>query len=75
MALFSERPAIPRETVNQLNEDGTLGPPIAEEMVSREGLIREMDVDVIMDINSAIIIRAWLDRRIQEYQLPDSEEK
>jgi len=66
MSLYSERPSIPREQVQQLKEDGSLGEAIPEETVSREGIVREMEVDAIMDINVAQSLKDWLDKQIKE---------
>jgi hypothetical protein len=52
LAFFSERPAIPRRLVIPL-KDGKPGDPIPEETVVREGMIREMDIDLMMSISAA----------------------
>jgi hypothetical protein len=52
LALFSERPAIPRRLVLPL-EGGKPGDPIPDETVVREGMIREMDIDVMMSVSAA----------------------
>lgn len=65
-ALYNERAAIPRQTTHFLNPDGTLGDRISEETISRETIIREMDVDVILSVDVAISLRDWLDGKIKE---------
>jgi hypothetical protein len=52
LALFSERPAIPRRLVLPL-KDGRPGEPIPEETVIRDGMIREMDIDLVMSVSAA----------------------
>lgn len=66
-ALYSERPAIPRRQVQQLVEAGRLGDPIPSETESRESVVREMDVDVILTVDVAMLLRDWLDTRIKEH--------
>ena len=66
MSLYSERPAIPRRIVHSL-EGNRLGDEIQSERITRDAIVREMDVDVQMTINAAIALRDWLDRQIQEH--------
>lgn len=67
-ALFSERPAIPRRVVTLL-EGERFGANVPEETVVREGLIREMDVDVILTLAAAeelgkLLLRMASDARV-----------
>lgn len=66
MALFNERAAIPREIVKELKPDGTLGESIRDQTVSRQGLVREMDVDAIFDVATAERLSEWLSGMIKE---------
>lgn len=68
MSIYNERPAIPREMVQELNDNGSLGPVIPSETIVREGYVREMEVDVMMNIEIAKSIRSWLDDRIKEIE-------
>ena len=68
-ALYSERPAIPRRLVQPVSEDGQLGDPIESETESRDSIIREMDVDVMMTLEVAVLVRNWLSERIDQHQL------
>jgi len=63
-AVFSERPAIPRVVENKLNEDGRIGEEIHKE--TKEGIVREMEVDLLMNLQSAQNLHDWLGNRIQE---------
>ena len=63
-SLFSERPAIPRQIVHRLTEQGTLGEEISELRVSREGFVREMEVDVLMTVETAKSFIAWLQEKV-----------
>lgn len=64
VAVFSERPAIPRVVENKLYEDGRIGEEIHRE--SKEGIVREMEVDLFMDLQNAQTFHRWLGERIQE---------
>src|SRR5688572_26580087 len=56
MALFNERNAIPqREEFNVTN--GRLGEPLKRE--GRESVVRELEVDAIMDLGAARALRDW----------------
>ncbi len=65
-ALFSERRAIPRQSVHPINDDGTLGEELSERRVSRGGFVREMDVDVFVTVDVAENFCAWLQEKIEE---------
>ena len=64
MAVYSERPAIPQEMIHKVNPDGTLGEVIPEKTIVRDGIVREMDVDVLMNVAVAKNIKSWLEERI-----------
>ena len=65
MAFYNERNAIPRQTVFPVNEDGTLGPEITEERVVRDAIVREVEVDVVMDLNTAASFLKWLQEKLE----------
>lgn len=58
-ALYSERPAIPRREVFEVEGTG-LGKKIDKETVSRSSIVREMDCDVIVNVDTAESIARWL---------------
>jgi hypothetical protein len=63
-AFYSERPAIPQETEFELSEDGRLGEQLSAE--GKQGVVRELDFDAQMDLKTAIQLRDWLTRTIDE---------
>lgn len=65
-SLFNERPAIPRQMVHRLTEQGKLGEEITERRVSREGIVREMEVDVVMTVETAKSFITWLQSKVDE---------
>jgi hypothetical protein len=68
IAFYSERPAIPRMMVHKRNEDGTLGDPLPEQTIVRPGIIREMDVDVVIRPEAVDALVVWLQQRQVELQ-------
>ena len=60
MAVYSERPAIPQAHVQDITPEGTLSQPHDSE--GKEGIVRELDVDLMMTKQTAIELRDWLDR-------------
>jgi hypothetical protein len=65
IAFFSERQAIPRRIVHRVEEDSTLGPEIEEERVTRGGFVREVEVDVVMNLGTAVALRDWLSEKLR----------
>jgi hypothetical protein len=65
MSFFSERSAIPKTTVHAVKPDGTLGDEIVSERVSRDAVIREIEVCVSMSLATAKVFHTWLDERIR----------
>lgn len=61
-SLYSERPAIPQTITHKLNPDGTLGEVTSS--TGKQGMIREMDVDIIVNLEAARSLRDWLDQTI-----------
>ena len=66
MAVYSERPAIPQEMIQKVNPDGTLGEVIPEKTIVRDGIVREMDMDVLMSVAVAKNIKSWLEDKIKD---------
>ncbi len=58
--LWSERLPVPRETVQIVNADGSLGEEVKEKRVSKDGIIRELEVSAMMDIRTARSIANWI---------------
>ena len=63
-AVFSERPSIPRHVVNQVTKDGKVGPEIPSLMENRGSIVRELEVDLIMSSQVAVLLRDWLNGQI-----------
>jgi hypothetical protein len=65
-AFYSERPAIPTMQQHEISADGRLSEPQISE--ARDGIVRELDVDVMMAKANAIELRDWLNDRILEIE-------
>lgn len=63
MAVYSERNAIPRETTFALKDSGGLVDK-PKEVVSRDGVVRELDADLMMDVKTAKEVHQWLGQQI-----------
>jgi hypothetical protein len=68
MALYSERSAIPTKTFHSLEASGQLGPELREKRQGRRAILREVEVDVSMDIAQAIVLRDWLTDKIDQFE-------
>ena len=68
MSFFSERHPIPKKLVHEITDEGTLGKESSRE--SRAGIIREVDVEVLMDLAMAKSFRSWLDEKIKVGENP-----
>ncbi|HEY1690869.1 MAG TPA: hypothetical protein VGG39_01830 [Polyangiaceae bacterium] len=68
IAFFSERLPIPQQLVQGVNDDGTLGDEILESRVSKEGVVRELEVDAIIDVDIARALHSWLDQQIKTHE-------
>jgi hypothetical protein len=64
MNFYAERGAIPTRVTHKLKSDGTLGDEVLAERQSREGLVRELETSVLMDLKVAVAFRDWLDAKI-----------
>ena len=63
-SIYSERAPLPDVTV-QAVENGQLGNEILEQRKGSEGILRELEVGVVMDLNVAKSFHAWLEERIK----------
>lgn len=66
MVLFSERLQIPDEQEYDLSEVGAL--KLSKEVIKDEGIIREVEVAVMMRPEIAVVIRDWLTQMISQFE-------
>lgn len=62
--LFSDQKPFPDFVMHRITAEGNLGEPIEE--VIKEGAIREVDVNVVMDINTAISFASALQQLLTQ---------
>jgi hypothetical protein len=60
MALFSERGPIPQQAVHEL-VDGRLGQELLDQRVTKQDVVREVEVGVHLDWASAQALAKWLE--------------
>lgn len=68
MAIFSERSPIPQFTAHQVERKGSelkLGKEIAGAKISKQGVVREVEAELLMDVETAEAIRTWLGESIE----------
>ena len=69
---YSERQPIPKQTVHALVDD-KLGEEIRERRISRDGIVREIEVGAMLDLNGAMSLYVWLEEHIKILQSVKSE--
>jgi hypothetical protein len=67
LAVFNERQPIPKKVFHPV-KDGILQPEIMEKRETRAGLFRELEADLVISLETAMSLRAWLDEKITEMQ-------
>lgn len=69
MAFFNERQPIPDEVVHEAVEATggfAIGTEIPGSRVGKAGIVRELEVDVVMNVETAVAVHAWLGKKIEE---------
>lgn len=62
---YSERNPIPQITAHIIKPDGRLGEEIPEEKITRNGIIREVEVGAVLDLSTAKALITWLQDKIE----------
>lgn len=66
--VYNERLPLPQQVVYSLNTDYTLGEEITEQRVSKEGIVREVEVQIVLGIEEAEGFHEWLGLQIERAQ-------
>jgi hypothetical protein len=74
MAVFNERSAIPKQTVQEIKADGSIGRALPEKTIARDALVREVEVDLIMNLQTAKKVIAWLQDKVDQIEALVSEQ-
>lgn len=67
-SLFSQRPPIPQLTVQTLKSENELGDEIVAERVSKDGIVREMEVSLVLSPQVAEAFAKWLMERVEQHK-------
>jgi hypothetical protein len=70
-AVYSERPAIPREQEFSVEDGLRLGRIVATE--GKVGIVREIEADLMMDKRVVRELRDWLDKRLADIDVAEIE--
>lgn len=68
IACYSERPAIPRRMVFEVTSDGRMGDEIPTMKETRDSIVRELEVDLLMSVQVASSLRDWLGLQIENIE-------
>ena len=68
MSFFSERVPIPKKVSHEIADDGRLGKEIVAERESRDGIVREVEVGVVMGVEEARALVKWLQLKIRAHE-------
>ena len=64
-AVFNERQPIPKKVFHPV-KDGILQPETMSKREVRSGMFRELEADLVVNLEVATALRAWLDEKITE---------
>ena len=64
MSFYSQRPPIPKQIVNQVSPEGQLEGEVMEKRISRDAIVREVEVGVCMNVVTAKAVVEWLNEKI-----------
>ncbi|SRR6266404_1977183 len=67
VSVFSERTPIPKKMVFAVSR-GVLGEEKIERREVRTGVFREVEADLVMSIETVVVLRNWLTSKIEEYE-------
>lgn len=65
LAVFSERAPIPQRVTHQLTAEGKIDTSVAPTTVVKDGIVRELDVDLVMNLSAAKAIHELLGAKIR----------
>jgi len=65
VSIYSQRAPIPKVMVQKVSPNGQLGDEVVEERVQKEGVFREVEVGLMMNLNVARALFQWLGEKIE----------
>ena len=66
IAFYCERAPIPQIVTQKINADGSLGDVLKQTV--KEGVVRQMETDIIVNEDTAKNIKVWLDQKLEEFE-------
>src|SRR5688572_25870540 len=66
MAIWSQRNALPQQVTHTITAAGTLGDEVREARVTKEGIVREVEANLVLDIATAESLARWLTKKVEE---------
>jgi hypothetical protein len=78
MSFWSERTPIPQLIEHEIKPDGFLGNEIIGARIGKTGLVREVDFDVVLSLETAKAMIGWLSEKVmalEAHTLQSKEEK
>lgn len=67
-SVYNERAAIPQETTHNILPNGLLGDEIPDQRKSKEGIVRQMEIDLIMNEETARELSNWLNQALDDFE-------
>jgi len=67
-SIFSQRPPIPTLTVQPVKEDGQLGDELISERATKDGLVREVEIGLVIRPDVAEVLIKWLQEKVEQYK-------
>ncbi len=68
MSIWNERWPIPKQTVHEMDENGIVKGEIIQERITRDAIVREVEIDLVMDVECAKLMRDWLSTKLEEFE-------
>jgi hypothetical protein len=65
MTIFSERIPIPTQITHSIEQSNRLGKELRDERQARDGIVRELEVDIVLDLRAAEGMHKWLADKIE----------
>ncbi len=62
---YSQRAPIPQITTHKIEADGSVTEEIREERVGKDGIVREVEVGIMMDAATAESLHKWLGEKVK----------
>jgi hypothetical protein len=60
ISVYNQRGPIPQVTVQQVSKEGILGDEVLADREAKEGIVREVEAGLIMNLQTAKALQQWL---------------